>query len=248
MTEPKMLKNKKKRYKYLFKNIEHMYATNLKANFAREILRIATIMSSNVFGELVLAGRHAITNRTRILPIHRRRCRCLRFRLQSTQVDHTIICRRLVGTIRTAVIIVRNNIVVQAIRTTILFAHCLPLAQILAAHNVFVCIVGATLMTMMLLLTVVVVFVDIDVVIVVVVLVLVIVVVGAASQVVMMADVFVVQFDGTCVALWGNRGAVVVVVVGAGSVVAARCGLGADVHRFDRRVGVYGQASGFHCL
>lgn len=192
------------------------------------------MMATNVFGELVLAGGHTIANRTWILAIQSRRRCCLRFRLQATQIDPI---RCLLRKIRSPIVVVGNIIIIQAAGATILFAHRLPLAQILAAHNILVRMIGPK-RTLMLGIVI-----DIDVIIIVVILVFVIVVVRASAQVLlmMMANVFVVQFGGTCVALQGKRGGIVGGVVGdvgAGSTAAARCGPGADVHWLDGGVRV----------
>lgn len=233
-------------------------------------------MSTNVFGKLVLTGGHAIANRTRKFSIA---CRshCLRFCLQASQINSILFC-----TLQTPIIIVSNVIIIQTVGASILFAHRLPLAQILASYNILVRIVRTTL-------TMVVIFINVDIVFVVVVL-LVVVIVGAASQVVRLkanaffeqfnasgvavwckrgiidvvvvlsnvvivggasqvvmvkADAFFEQLDASCVAVW-CKGGIVGGVVGARGAATARCGLGADIHWFDGRVRVDGEASTFH--
>lgn len=188
-------------------------------------------MASNVFGELVLAARHAITNRTGILAIHDCRCCRLGICLHATQIY--AICR-LFCALRATIVVIVNCVIIKAgvvVGATMLLAHCIPLTQILATYHIFVIVVRATLP---MLVVGNVFFIDI-----IVVLVLVVIVVGAASQVVMIADMLVVEFGGAGVALGGYRGGVVGVisgVIGAGRAAAAGRGLGADVHRFDRGI------------
>lgn len=176
-------------------------------------LRIsAHIVATNVLGKFVLAGRHNVTYRARVLGINFGR----HVSFKSSQINHIIVAVRLLGrvvrrahdhrlVVEIGTVVVIVNVVVVAVAELLAQSHVrLKVAQVLASHNgIFVFVCAGPLDGRF------------------VVLIFVVVVVCAAAMVVMVAYVFVIR-----VAFGGRRR------IG----IAAGVRLAADIHRFDRRV------------